>query len=92
MLLGPDVHGLGLLAVYLKSDLSPKCLYIVCHSCIPTSVCLTLAEMSSAKSRSVNLFWPHSIPKLESSIALVMTKSMVMRKRKGEIMQPCITP
>ena len=31
MLLGPDLHGLGLLAVYPKSDLSPKCLYSVCY-------------------------------------------------------------
>ena len=42
-----------------------------------------MAEMSSAKSRSENLFWPHSIPKLAPSIDLVMIKSMVMRKRKG---------
>ena len=51
-----------------------------------------MAEMSSAKSRSANLFWPHSIPKLASSIALVMKKSMVMRKRKVERMQPCLIP
>ena len=32
MMLGPDLHGICLLAVHLKSDLSPKCLYIVCYS------------------------------------------------------------
>ena len=31
MLPEPDLHGLGLLAVYPKSYLSPKCLYILCY-------------------------------------------------------------
>ena len=31
MLLGTDLNGLGIFAVYPKSDLSPKCLYIVCY-------------------------------------------------------------
>ena len=31
MLLRLDLHGLGLLAVYPKSDICHKCLYVVCH-------------------------------------------------------------
>ena len=92
MLPSPDLRGIGLLAVYTKSDLYPKSMYVVDISCIPAIACDYSAEMSSAKSISTNLFWPHSIPKLGSSIALVTTKSMMIRTRHGERMQPCITP
>ena len=47
---------------------------------------LAYMGMSSAKSSSVKLFWPHSILKLASSIALFIKKSMKMRKRKGKRM------
>ena len=38
------------------------------------------------------LAYPHSIPKVTSPIALVMTKTMMVRNRKGERMQPCLVP
>ena len=58
----------------LRPILAPNVSILFVISCIPASVWL-MAEMSSAKSRSANLFWPHSIPTLASSIALVMIKS-----------------
>ena len=49
--------------------------------------------ISSAKSRSVSLALVfQSMPHFGLSIVLLRTKSMVTRKRKGERIQPCLTP
>ena len=91
MLLGPDLHGLVLLAVYPKSDVSSKCLYIVCYFLYSCQRVTNGRNLISEVQVSQPLLAP-----LDSKTGVVhrfsKIKSMMMRKRKGERMQPCLTP
>jgi len=53
--------------------------------------CLLCMTRSSAKSRSVSFFCPHTIPKSCPSVVFLITKSITIRKRNGESMHPCLT-
>ena len=91
MLLGLDLHGLGLLAVYPKSDLSPKCLYIVCY--------FLYSYKRVTNGRNVICEVQVSQPLL----ALLDSKTVVLHRfshdkcdgdeeEKRGRMQPCLTP
>ena len=74
----------------LSPIFEPNVSMLLVSYCIPASALLSTDLQSPGQPTSS--FWPHSITKLASSIALVMTKTIMMKKRKGERMQPRITP
>ena len=87
-----DDHDFGFILADFKSTFAvafSKLDVIVLKSSIKSAVNV----LSSAKSRSANLFsYFHLMPLFTVSIALLIKKSITSKKSSVESMQPCLTP
>ena len=70
-----------------------KWLSLSVFSCIPVSLCLDVNKaISSAKSRSSRVVKMDHVISLFESVVFLMTQSMAIRNKMGEMIQPCLTP